>query len=249
MKSSPHSAVALSSIETVLEDDDIIVLNKPSGLLVLPDRYDAEIPNLQTLLREKYGRIFILHRIDKATSGLIVFAKTEESHKFLSLQFESHETKKVYLAICVGESTEGHGTIELPISEDLRVKGRMRIDSRDGKESVTTYKVIERFAGYTYVEARPVTGRTHQIRIHLSSIGLPILGDRKYGGGEGLYLSTIKPSYRSNGEERPLLSRAALHAAEISIIHPISRQQQTFEAPLPKDMRIVLNYLRKFRAC
>lgn len=247
MKSSSHSFSVLSEIEIIFEDDDLIVLNKPSGLLVLQDRYDPKIPSLQALLREKYDCVYTVHRIDKETSGLVVFAKTSNAHRSLNAQFERRETEKTYWAICTGEPKEEKGTIDLPISEDLKTKGKMRIDNREGKPSVTGYEVIERFSGYTYIEAKPETGRTHQIRVHLNSIGLPILGDRKYGGGEGLYLSTIKASYRSTGEEKPLLSRAALHASRISITHPTTIVRQNFEAPLPKDMRIALNYLRKFR--
>jgi RluA family pseudouridine synthase len=233
--------------EILFEDDDLVILNKPSGLLVLPDRYDPTIPNLQVLLRETYGQIFVVHRIDKETSGLVVFARKSEAHRALSIQFEDRKTEKVYQAICTGDAGDDEGRINLPISEDLRMKGKMKIDSREGKESVTRYRVVERFNAYAHVEAKPETGRTHQIRIHLSSIGLPILGDRKYGGGEGLFLSAIKPGYRVRGEEKPLLSRTALHAASIAFAHPATYERVTFEAPLPKDMRIALTYLRKFR--
>ncbi len=248
MKPSPHPKSVLSEIEIVFEDDVLVVLDKPSGLLVLPDRYDPNIRNLQTLLGQKYGHIYTVHRIDKETSGLVVFAKTAEAHRSLNIQFEDRKTEKVYQAICVGEGASERGKIDAPLSEDLRAKGKVRIDTRDGKESVTNYRVIERFSGYAFVEASPETGRTHQIRMHLSSIGLPILGDQKYGGGEGLLLSAIKPSYRTKGEEKPLLSRTALHAARIGFTHPTKSVRMTLEAPLPKDMQIVLNHMRKLRS-
>ncbi len=247
MKSAPRSSPILSGAEIIFEDDTLAVLNKPSGLLVVPDRYDPDVPSLQILLREKYGRIFVVHRIDRETSGLVAFAKTSEAHRSLSVQFECRDTEKVYQAICVGEGGDDRGRIDLPISEDLKIKGKMRIDTRDGKPSVTSYEVLERFSGFSFVEAKPETGRTHQIRVHLGSVGLPILGDRKYGGGEGMYLSSLKPSYRTNGEEKPLLSRTALHAAKITFVHPSTSVRMTCEAPIPKDMRIVLNYLRRFR--
>ncbi len=246
MKSTMRSDNTRSEI--VFEDDVLVVLNKPSGLLVVPDRYDPRIPNLQILLREKYGQVFVVHRIDRETSGLVVFAKTAEAHRSLSVQFEDRETEKLYQAICLGETGDERGKIDLPISEDSKAKGRMRVDRSDGKESITNYRVIERFSGYTHVELRPETGRMHQIRVHLSSIGLPILGDRKYGGGDGLLLSSIKSPYRANGEEKPLLSRTALHAAQLAFSHPTTGARMTFEAPIPKDMRISLNYLRKFKA-
>ncbi len=232
---------------TVFEDDEILVLDKPSGLLVLPDRYDPSIPNLYELLSGRYGRIFVVHRIDKETSGLIVFAKTEQSHQLLSQQFEGRRAEKLYAAICIGATEDSGGVIDAPIAESSRKKGMMRIDPKGGKEARTEYTVVEHFAEYMLVEAKLLTGRTHQIRIHLSSIHLPILGDDMYGGGDGFYLSAVKPGYRPKEEEKPLLSRVALHARRLTIVHPGTGKQLVFESDLPKDMKIVLKYLRKFR--
>lgn len=248
MRNHFKSGITLASIEVVYEDPSIIVLNKPSGLLVLPDRFNPAIPNLLGLLRDQFGTILVVHRIDKETSGLIVFAKTEEAHKLLNEQFEHRSTEKIYTAICMGEPSQQEGTIDLPLSENPGGKGGMRVDVSQGKAAVTGYRILERFEGYSCVEAQPKTGRTHQIRVHLSAINLPLLGDSTYGGGEGFFLSQIKPGYRLKGTERPLLSRAALHAAQITVEHPVSRERVTFVADLPKDMKVVLNYLRKFRA-
>lgn len=157
-------------------------------------------------------------------------------------------TEKVYAAICVGETEESRGEIEMPISESSGKKGRTIVDPKAGKEATTVYTVTEHFTGYTFVEAKPKTGRTHQIRVHLSSINLPILGDSLYGGGDGFYLSAVKPGYRAKEKEKPLLNRAALHAEKLSFVHPKTGEQVAFETKLPKDMRIVLNYLRKFRS-
>ncbi len=234
--------------EIIFEDDEILVLDKPAGLLVLPDRYDPTIPNLFDLLNNQYGRVFVIHRIDKGTSGLIVFAKTEESHRFLNHQFESRLIEKAYVAICVGETEQEAGKIDLPISESQGKKRKMQIDPKNGKEATTPYVVTDHFVGYTVVEAKPETGRTHQIRVHLSAIHLPILGDSLYGGGDAFYLSAIKSGYRPKEEEKPLLKRTALHAGKISFIHPKSGERVTFESEFPKDMKIVLNYLRKFRS-
>jgi 23S rRNA pseudouridine1911/1915/1917 synthase len=234
--------------EILFEDSEIVVLNKPAGLLVLPDRYDMSAPNVYTSLRDRYGEVFVVHRIDKETSGLVVFAKTKEAHASLSQQFEQRAVEKNYQAICVGAADQSEGTVHLSIAESDSKKGKMKIVPKNGKESITHFRVLERFAEYTYLAANPKTGRTHQIRVHLSAINLPILGDNLYGGGSGFFLSNIKSKYRSKGEEKPLLNRTALHAGKISFAHPKSGALLSFEAELPKDMRIVLNYLRKLRS-
>lgn len=242
-----QTPIAKLTSQIVYEDNDIVVLNKPAGTLVLPDRFDQSIYNLYRVFLERYGQVFVVHRIDKGTSGLIVFAKTGTAHSALSRQFEERTTEKEYLAICLGESTAESGMIDLPLSESPGKRFKMRIDRDKGKNSSTHYRVLERFEGYTFVAAKPETGRTHQIRVHLGAINLPILGDALYGGGDGFFLSAIKPGYRINGDEKPILERTALHASKIVFEHPGIHQKVTFEAELPKDMRIVLNYLRKFR--
>jgi len=247
MNSHKRFPASLSAIKVLFEDDTILVLDKPSGLLVLPDRYDPSIPNLKSLLEEDRGQIYVVHRIDRETSGVIIFAKTEESHRSLNSQFESRATEKEYLAICRGDAQNPEGDVDLPLSEDRAKRGKMRVDRTDGKKAITKYSVVEQFNRFTLIEAEPRTGRTHQIRVHLSAVDLPILGDSLYGGGKGFFLSEIKPVYRKKAEEKPLLDRTALHAFRISINHPTTNQRISFEADLPKDMRIVLNYLRKFR--
>jgi len=246
MDTTRHPSALLCESNVVFEDDDIVVLNKPAGLLVLPDRYDPTIPNLLNLLKKKHGQIYVVHRIDKETSGLILFAKTADSHRSIGAQFEGRVTEKTYLAICVGEAQREQGVIELPLSEEGGKMGRMRVDRSRGKNAVTHYRVLEGFEGFSFVEAKPETGRTHQIRVHLKALDLPILGDSVYGG-HSFYLSQIKPGYRHKGEEKPLLNRTALHATRLSILHPRTNQPVSFEARLPKDMTIVLNYLRKFK--
>jgi len=237
----------IREIKTIFEDDWIVVIDKPAKLLVLPDRYDQSIANLYHLLKDRYGDIFVVHRIDKETSGLIVFAKKEESHRGLSRQFESQTVQKTYRAICMGESSDETGTIDYSLGPSRNSKEKMRIDERRGKEARTNFKVLEQFEGFSYVEAKPQTGRTHQIRVHLSAINLPIMGDSLYGGGDQFYLSQIKPKYKLAGEEKPLLDRTALHASRIIFLHPFSGQAIGLETDLPKDMRIVLKYLKQLR--
>lgn len=241
----------------VFEDTSIIAINKPPNLLVLPDRYNQSIPNLYHILKEELGEIFVVHRIDKETSGIIVFAKNAMAHGALNDQFESRKVKKSYRAIAVGTAGEREGRIDAPISEGgnhSRTMSRKtgsrfagRIDMKRGKTSVTNYKVIDAFDGYAFVAAEPETGRMHQIRIHLASIGMPIMCDSIYGDGKPFFLSRVKTRYFSEGEEKPLLSRTALHAESISFSHPETNEPISLTAEMPKDMRSVLNYLRKFK--
>ena len=146
--------------ETVSEDETIVVLNKPSDVLAIPDRYDRSAPNLYSILDKRYGEIYVVHRIDKETSGLILFAKTRSAHALLSQQFEQRQISKLYLAICGGESGEDDGIIELPIAESSHKRGRVKIDPKHRKASTTDISVVERFEGYVYVEALLESGRT-----------------------------------------------------------------------------------------
>jgi len=234
-----------NGIELLYGDASLLVLNKIPGLLVLPDRFDRSLPDLYTMLKEHFGKIFIVHRIDRDTSGVVVFAKTPEAHKALNAQFEKRQVEKVYEAFAVGTPKKKQGTISLPLSGDRR--GFVSVDRKRGKSAVTEYRVLEEFNGYAFVEARPRTGRQHQVRVHLSAIGLPVLCDPLYGDGRPFYLSSLKPSYRAKGEEKPLLNRTALHAASLSFTHPDTGEHVIFSAPLPKDMHAVLRYLRKFK--
>lgn len=233
-------------VDIVFEDEEILVLNKPANLLVIPDRYDKSLPNVADILKNELGKIFIVHGIDKETSGLIVFAKTAEAHTVLNGQLERREVLKTYLAIVVGELSQKDGTIDLPLSEDS--EGRtVKVDRKNGKESITEYTVLEQFAGYAFLGARPKTERMHQIRVHLRELSTPIFADGLYGNGTGFFLSHVKAGYKSDGEEKPLLSRTALHAAGLKLVHPSAQNVMEFEAELPKDMRTVLKYLRKYR--
>jgi 23S rRNA pseudouridine1911/1915/1917 synthase len=230
----------------LFEDHAIIAINKPSGLLVLPDRYEHAERNLYDLLKEGLGMIYVVHRIDRETSGVVLFAKTAEVHGVLNTAFEQRQVKKAYLAIVVGNPQDESGLIDLPIGENEHGVRKMQIDKRKGKESQTAYKVIERFHGFALVEAKPLSGRTHQIRIHLSALGYPILADSLYGDGKGFFLSSIKRRYMVQEEERPLLERTALHAATLNIIHPTTGQELILEAPMPKDMTAVMKALKKY---
>jgi RluA family pseudouridine synthase len=230
----------------LLEDDAVIALNKPAGMLVLPDRYDARKHNLYTLLKEAVGEIYVVHRIDKDTSGVVLFAKSPESHSVLNSAFEGRRVEKKYIAIVSGVPESDSGSIDLPVTENAHGGHGMMIDKKHGKESHTEFRVMERFSGFSLIEAVPRTGRTHQIRIHMSAVGFPILADSLYGGGCGFVLSSIKKSYREKGKEKPLISRTALHAFSLSLEHPSGKGIIDVKAHLPKDMQAVIKALRKY---
>jgi 23S rRNA pseudouridine1911/1915/1917 synthase len=233
----------------IFEDDDIIVLNKPANYLTIPDRFVAERANLTTFLKDRLENVFVVHRLDKETSGVILFAKNAAAHRNLSMQFEARTVDKIYLALVEGSVHKEEGEINQPIANNMRDKGRMIIASR-GKPSLTLYQVIERFKNYTLVEANIKTGRTHQVRVHFEVIGYPLAVDSLYGRKDAFLLSEVKmKKYRSGKdviEEKPLMSRTTLHAAKVTFNHPTTDESITFEAELPKDFRAVLNQLRKW---
>lgn len=229
----------------VFENDDLIALNKPSGLLSIPDRQGKEI-SLKILLKEKYGNIFTVHRLDKDTSGLIVFAKNETTHKHLSLQFEGRQTKKIYQGLVIGSLMEAQGSINSPIAEHPALNGTMIIH-RNGKEALTDYEVLEDFVIYSLIQFRIHTGRTHQIRVHMKDIGHPIVCDELYGDGKPILVSSLKSKFKLSKdveEERPILNRLALHAFQLTFAD-FNGKPVELEAPLPKDMRATLQQLAK----
>lgn len=229
----------------VFENDDFVALNKPSGLLSIPDREGKEV-SLKMVLKEKYGDIFTVHRLDRDTSGLIVFAKNEASHKHLSQQFENRQTKKIYRGLVIGSLTEKQGSINSPIAEHPAQNGTMIIH-RKGKESLTDYEVLEDFGIYSYLQFRIHTGRTHQIRVHMKDIGHPIVCDGLYGDGRPVLVSSLKSKFKLSKdaeEEKPILGRLALHAFQL-MFSDIGGKTFELEAPLPKDMRATLQQLAK----
>lgn len=229
----------------IQETNDWIALNKPAGLLSIPDREGKEI-SLKILLKEKYGDIFTVHRLDKETSGLIVFAKNELSHKHLSQQFEDRQTLKIYQGLVVGSMPEKKGILDAPIAEHPAKNGTMIIHQK-GKPSLTEYEVLEDFKIYSFVQWRLHTGRTHQIRIHMKNIGYPIVCDPVYGDGKPVLVSSLKSKFKLSKEEleeRPILGRLALHAFQLGF-NDLDGKYIGLEAPLPKDLRATLQQLRK----
>ncbi len=245
------------------EDEDLLVLNKPAGLLVIPDRWNAAkltIVNLaQAYLQARAPalasrpsaepRVWVVHRLDRDTSGVLVLAKSAHAHAVLSQQFEHNEAHKTYLALVNGPVPRTDGVIRLSIGPHLQRPGLMAIRRHRGKSALTRYAVLERFRGFTLLDVRPQTGRTHQIRVHLRAIGHPLAIDPLYGGREALLLSALKPSYRpkAGAEERPIMARLTLHAQALELIHPAHGEACRWIAPLPKDFAAVLRNLRRYQ--
>jgi 23S rRNA pseudouridine1911/1915/1917 synthase len=229
----------------IFENNDFVVVDKPPGLLSIPDR-EGEDLSLKRILKDKYGEIYTVHRLDKDTSGLIVFAKNEETHKHLSQAFEERSVEKYYQGIVKGTPEEKEKTIDAPIAQNTVKKTQMIVHKR-GKTSVTDYHVIEEFRKYSLVEFRIHTGRTHQIRVHMQYVGHPIVCDDLYGDGEPVYLSSLKKNYhlsKNELEERPILNRLALHAHRL-LFADAEGKKYDFKAPLPKDLSALLQQLRK----
>lgn len=233
--------------DIIFENEQFVVLNKPAGLLSIPDRIGKDI-SLKVLLKEKYGDIFTVHRLDRDTSGIIVFAKDEETHKLLSQQFEERSTNKIYTGFALGNLTQKSGLIDAAIAEHPAKKGMM-MTHKKGKPSLTEYEVLEEFGAYSWMKFKILTGRTHQIRVHMQSIGHPIACDPLYGDGKPVFISGLKKNYKlskASEEEKPMLNRLALHAWQLDFADG-SGKTHSFEAPLPKDLRALLQQLRKWK--
>jgi 23S rRNA pseudouridine955/2504/2580 synthase/23S rRNA pseudouridine1911/1915/1917 synthase len=232
----------------IFENDDFVAINKESGMLSIPDRHDEMQSSLYKILNQKYGKIFIVHRLDRDTSGLILFAKNEATHKYLSQLFEQRNIEKKYLGIVRGSMPEKNGSINEPIAEHPIKKGVMTV-SKKGKPSLTNYEVLEDYGIYSLVQFEIQSGRTHQIRVHTKFIGHPIICDEVYGDGKPILLSSFKKKYKlsqNDLEERPIISRLALHSHSLHF-KDIHQKEFFIEAPLPKDMKALLQQLKKNR--
>lgn len=235
-------------IDILLEDEDLIAVNKPAGLLTVPGRKGG------VSLREVIGAaagvkafLLLVHRLDRQTSGVLLLAKHTDAQRSLQKQFQERRVHKEYLAIVRGQPVEDRGRIQLLMAPHARVTGKMVVKQHKGKHSTTDWEVAERFGGAALLRCHPLTGRQHQIRVHLAHIGLPLLVDPLYGEAEAFYLSQLKPGYRpsSRHEERPLIERLTLHAHVLGFAHPRDDRPVRIEAPLPKDFRATVDQLRK----
>lgn len=207
-------------------DSALIVINKPEGVPVLPDGWEPDAPYLLRMLEQKYGKVWVVHRLDKSTSGVMLFARTAEAHRDLNCQFDHREVEKFYHAIVEGKPTWEEKTCRMPLRVNVGHKHRTIVDHERGKHAETSFKVIRLGQSQGLIQACPKTGRTHQIRIHLASLGYPLLGDALYGA-----------------TKTGVINRPALHATLLTFTHPVSKQRLTFSADYPQDFALALKRL------
>lgn len=241
------------------EDEQLLAVAKPACLLASPDHADPQRPSLMRLLHDgiaqgatwaKQRNLTYLanaHRLDCETSGVLLLAKTKPALVALANEFGANQPVKTYVALARGMPAEPEFTVDARIGPQTRLLGLMRIDTQGGKPAVTRCKVLEQFRGFTLLQCQPLTERTHQIRVHLRSVGLHLVGDVPYTGSP-LFLSQIKSSYRPklHEPERPLMGRVALHAERLEIKHPATGEPIILTAEWPRDLRVTVKYLRQF---
>ncbi|MBS1495672.1 MAG: RluA family pseudouridine synthase [Bacteroidetes bacterium] len=239
------TALAKNNLNIIFENEDFVAIDKPSGLLTIPDRAQTE-KSLKEMLAEKYGNIYTVHRLDKDTSGLVLFAKNVTTHQFLSQLFEERKIEKYYLGIVIGMPTDASGKIDAPIAEHPINKGMMTIH-RNGKPSLTSYEVLDSNKHFSMLSFQLHTGRTHQIRVHCKNMGHPLACDDLYGDGKPILLSSIKKKFKlskNDEEERPMISRLALHSYKL-IFKNNKGERIEITAEAPKQFRALMAQLKK----
>jgi 23S rRNA pseudouridine1911/1915/1917 synthase len=226
-------------LDILYEDDDLLIVNKPKGMVVHPSagHYTGTLVNAimyhcKDSLSGINGEIRpgIVHRIDMDTTGSLIVCKNDNSHVSVAEQIKVHSVNRIYEGIVFGNVKEDEGTINAPIGRHPVERKKMAINEKNGKEAITHYKVLKRFGNYTYMQFKLETGRTHQIRVHMSSIGHPLIGDSLYASG--------KTTFKN-------LDGQTLHAKTIGFIHPTTQNYVEFEAPLPEYFENLLNILQK----
>jgi tRNA pseudouridine32 synthase / 23S rRNA pseudouridine746 synthase len=222
-------------MDILYSDSALLIVDKPAGLPVLPDGWDKAAPYLVQLLEQQFPPLFVVHRLDKITSGVMAFARSAETHRALNLQFEHHQAHKAYHAISVGAPKWDEHTAKHKLRINVGHSHRTVVDNGKGKPAETAFKVMTRYPGlapdrgYGLLECRPATGRTHQIRVHAYALGYPLLGDSLY-----------------SAPPTALIARPALHAFSLTLTHPDTGEQLTFEAPYPADFTSTLKALSTF---
>lgn len=215
------------TISILYSDETLLVVNKPADLAIIPEGWDKTAPNLRALLEVEFGRVWVVHRLDKVTSGVVVFARSAEVHRSLSRQFEYHQANKIYHAIVCGVPAWDEESARQPLRGGAGHPIRTVVDWKKGKEAVTHFRVRERFAAHALLEASPETGRTHQIRAHAAALGFPILADSLY-----------------RAPPTDLIARPALHAHSLEFTHFAAGKRVTFSAPHPADFAAAVEALR-----
>lgn len=240
-------------LDIVFEDESLLVVDKPAGMVVHPSPGHESGTLVHALLAHcsnlsgigGFLRPGIVHRLDADTSGLLVVAKSDEAHISLSRQLMERRVHRIYYSITWGELESETGEIDLPIGRSPRDRKKMAVVSEGGREAVTTYYVLDTFGPFQYIKIQLGTGRTHQIRVHLSHSGHPVLGDPVYGGRKIRRGALIKSEIDLAGKALSLIDRQALHAGELAFSHPLSGEEVRFEAVIPADMRSVLDLLEQ----
>jgi len=222
-----NSDILQMEINILFEDSDILVVDKPSGIAVLPEGWNPSVPYLKNLLETSFDRLWIVHRLDKITSGVFVLARNAAAHRSLNIQFEHHQIAKKYHTILVGVPDWSEKRASQPLKQNSGHSHRTVVDWTNGKQAFTNFRVLQTSRGYTFAEASPETGRTHQIRVHSSALGYPILADGLYGS-----------------PPTEIISRPALHARSLRFNHPINGQNMEIIAPYPADFKQALLEIR-----
>lgn len=215
-----------SSMDIVYKDEHILIVNKPAGLSVLPEGWDKDAPYLVKMLEEQFGKVWVVHRIDKVTSGILIFALTAEAHRSLNIQFEKHQVEKIYHAILNGLPKWDEKITKFPLRVNVGHKHRTMVDNKSGVRSETRFKILRRYQSSALAEAAPMTGRTHQIRVHAFALGHPLLGDVLY-----------------SAPETGIIARPALHAYSLKFTHPNTNEEMNFNADYPEDFRTAVKAL------
>ncbi|MGA3206651.1 MAG: RluA family pseudouridine synthase [Syntrophales bacterium] len=237
-------------LSIVYEDQHILVVDKPAGMVVHPAAGHFQDTIVNAILHHCQNlsgiggilRPGIVHRLDKGTSGLLIVAKSDEAHQGLAGQFKRHEVKKTYKTLVYGNPKEDEGAIDLPMGRHPVDRKKMSTRSRRSKEALTTWKVHERFGVAAMLDVDIVTGRTHQIRVHLSAAGYPVVGDSVYGNpkrADTVHNTFVRSKLKA-------MKRQALHAAKVGFVHPVTCHDMMFSSPLPDDMAELADFLRRY---
>ncbi len=233
--------------EILYEDENYLLINKISGILTIPDRYNYNLPNLINILNELYSPIYVVHRLDRDTSGVMLFARNEKAHKYANTLFEEQNIERIYHVFVRGQFPTNEVEIDIPLLMNMTEKGRV-IPSARGKYSLTQVKLIEKYRYASLLECKLITGRQHQIRVHLTTIGYPLLVDELYSENKAFYLSNIKRNYKIEefSEEKPILNRLSMHSYKLEFFDEISNKTISATANYHKDFETTLKLLSKY---